>query len=131
MTRKDRESAKKNKDQIQSEPSFFSLPFNNHILISLLIILIGSINIVFGNIRKHQLNKLSIEINSNEAYSVKNPNLTPEPPLPARINLNEQTKQKHKIEHSLKFYSFVTQAGIMLISIGTIYLAILGIWQYK
>lgn len=100
----------------------FNMSLSSHLLISLLLIALGIGNIVFGNVRQHQMNSTSIHEENDGHLDINSP-------LPLQADLNLESKERRKIEHRLNFYSFVMRGGAGLVAVGTSYLSILGLWQ--
>jgi hypothetical protein len=103
-------------------PLLFNISLSSHLLISLLLIGLGIGNIVFGNVRQHQLNSTSIQEESDDRVDLNSP-------LPLQADLNLESKERRKIEHRLNFYSFVSRGGAGLLAVGASYLSLVGLWQ--
>jgi hypothetical protein len=103
-------------------PLLFNISLSSHLLISLLLITLGIGNIVFGNVRQHQINSTSIQEENDDRVDMNSP-------LPLQADLNLESKERRKIEHRLNFYLFVTRGGVGLVAVGASYLSLVGLWQ--
>jgi hypothetical protein len=106
----------------KTQPLLFNMSLSSHLLISLLLIALGIGNIVFGNVRQHQMNSTSIREENDGQMDMNSP-------LPIQPDLNLESKERRKLEHRLNFYSFVMRGGAGLVAVGTSYLSLLALWQ--